>query len=73
MVVLLNISFLVFEVCCNKNMLDNYENGKVGYARTVFDMMLEKNVICSTSMISGYMNQGSVDDAEDIFKLPCLL
>ncbi|XP_059438501.1 pentatricopeptide repeat-containing protein At1g28690, mitochondrial [Corylus avellana] len=50
-------------------LVDSYiKNGKVGYARTVFDMMLEKNVICSTSMISGYMNQGSVDDAEDIFR-----
>ncbi|KAM1004772.1 hypothetical protein ACFX13_004967 [Malus domestica] len=50
-------------------LVDSYvKNGKVRYARTVFDMMLEKNVICSTSMISGYMNQGSVEDAEDIFR-----
>nr|POF20089.1 pentatricopeptide repeat-containing protein, mitochondrial [Quercus suber] len=50
-------------------LVDSYiKHGKVGYARTVFDMMLEKNVICSTSMISGYMNQGSVKDAEDIFR-----
>ncbi|CAL5346146.1 unnamed protein product [Camellia sinensis] len=31
-------------------------------------MMLERNVICSTSMISGYMNQGCVEHAEYIFK-----
>ncbi|PQQ03341.1 pentatricopeptide repeat-containing protein [Prunus yedoensis var. nudiflora] len=50
-------------------LVDSYiKNGKVGYARTVFDTMLEKNVVCSTSMISGYMNQGSVEDAEDIFR-----
>ncbi|XP_062013022.1 pentatricopeptide repeat-containing protein At1g28690, mitochondrial [Rosa rugosa] len=43
-------------------------NGRLGYARSVFDMMLEKNIVCSTSMISGYMSQGSVEDAEDIFR-----
>ncbi|XP_009353223.2 pentatricopeptide repeat-containing protein At1g28690, mitochondrial-like [Pyrus x bretschneideri] len=50
-------------------LVDSYvKNGKVQYARTMFDMTLEKNVICSTSMISGYMNRGSVEDAEDIFR-----
>ncbi|KAL6184150.1 hypothetical protein ACLB2K_045554 [Fragaria x ananassa] len=44
------------------------KNGRVGYARRVFDMMLDKNIMCSTSMISGYMSQGSVEDAEDIFR-----
>ncbi|KAI9198123.1 hypothetical protein LWI28_010635 [Acer negundo] len=49
-------------------LVDSYvKNGMVGYARTVFDMMLEKNVVCSTSMISGYMSQGFVEDAEEIF------
>jgi pentatricopeptide repeat protein len=49
-------------------LVDSYvKSGKVGYARKVFDLMLEKNVICSTSMISGYMNQGFVEDAEEIF------
>ncbi|KAK4264357.1 hypothetical protein QN277_025549 [Acacia crassicarpa] len=49
-------------------LVDSYvKNGKVDYARIVFDMMLENNVICSTSLISGYMNQGSVEDAEYIF------
>lgn len=49
-------------------LVDSYvKSGKVGYARTVFDLMMEKNVICSTSMISGYMNQGSVEEAEVIF------
>ncbi|XP_047330843.1 pentatricopeptide repeat-containing protein At1g28690, mitochondrial [Impatiens glandulifera] len=49
-------------------LVDSYvKSGSISYARRVFDMMLEKNVICSTSMISGYMNQGSVEDAEYIF------
>ncbi|XP_021907815.1 pentatricopeptide repeat-containing protein At1g28690, mitochondrial isoform X1 [Carica papaya] len=49
-------------------LVDSYvKEGRVECARTVFDMMLEKNVVCSTSMISGYMNQGSAEDAEDIF------
>ncbi|KAJ0083046.1 hypothetical protein Patl1_10570 [Pistacia atlantica] len=49
-------------------LVDSYvKNGKVGYARTVFDMLLEKDVICSTSMISGYMNQGFVEEAEEVF------
>ncbi|KAF5742330.1 hypothetical protein HS088_TW09G00374 [Tripterygium wilfordii] len=43
------------------------KSGRVGYARTVFDEMLEKNVICSTSMISGYMNEGCVEEAKEIF------
>ncbi|KAG4381135.1 hypothetical protein GLYMA_15G080700v4 [Glycine max] len=49
-------------------LIDSYvKNGRVVYARTVFDVMLEKNVVCSTSLISGYMNQGSFEDAECIF------
>lgn len=44
------------------------KNGRVDYARKVFDMMLEKNVVCSTSMITGYMNQGLVEDAEVVFR-----
>ncbi|GMP72244.1 hypothetical protein CsSME_00030346 [Camellia sinensis var. sinensis] len=44
------------------------KSGRVDYVGRVFHMMLERNVICSTSMISGYMNQGCVEDAEYIFK-----
>ncbi|CAN1810515.1 Pentatricopeptide repeat-containing protein At1g28690, mitochondrial [Linum perenne] len=48
--------------------VDSYvKAGNVGYARRVFDLMMDKNVICSTSMISGYMNYGSVEEAEEIF------
>ncbi|KAH9748971.1 pentatricopeptide repeat-containing protein [Citrus sinensis] len=50
-------------------LVDSYvKGGKTSYARIVFDMMLEKNVICSTSMISGFMSQGFVEDAEEIFR-----
>ncbi|KAK7306570.1 hypothetical protein VNO77_44519 [Canavalia gladiata] len=56
------------EVLCTA-LIDSYvKNGRVGYARAVFDVMSEKNVICSTSLISGYMNQGSFKDAEFIFQ-----
>ncbi|XVF27529.1 hypothetical protein REPUB_Repub14bG0115700 [Reevesia pubescens] len=49
-------------------LVDSYEeSGKVEYARTVFDMMLENDVICSTALITGYMNNGSVEEAEDVF------
>ncbi|CAH9089977.1 unnamed protein product [Cuscuta europaea] len=30
--------------------------------------MREDNFVCSTSMITGYMNQGNMDGAEDVFK-----
>nr|GMC96753.1 pentatricopeptide repeat-containing protein At1g28690, mitochondrial-like [Ipomoea batatas] len=50
-------------------LVDSYvKSGRVHYARKVFDLMLEKNVVCSTSMITGYMNQGNVGDAEEVFK-----
>ncbi|MBA0807788.1 hypothetical protein Gohar_023566 [Gossypium harknessii] len=50
-------------------LVDSYvKSGKVQYARTVFDMMLEKNVVCSTALITGYMNNGSVEEAENVFK-----
>ncbi|GJW76270.1 pentatricopeptide repeat-containing protein [Tanacetum coccineum] len=41
------------------------KSGRVGYARRVFDFMMEKDVVCSTSMISGYMREGCVEDAEE--------
>ncbi|KAL6003670.1 hypothetical protein ACLOJK_023904 [Asimina triloba] len=43
------------------------KNGKIDYARRVYDKMSETNVICSTAMISGYMRGGSIMDAEEIF------
>ncbi|XVF25686.1 hypothetical protein REPUB_Repub13aG0235100 [Reevesia pubescens] len=53
-------------------LVDSYvKSGKVNYARTVFDMMLEKNVICSTALITGYMNKGLMEDAKDVFNKTC--
>ncbi|KAK6932655.1 Pentatricopeptide repeat [Dillenia turbinata] len=53
-------------------LVDSYvRNGRIGYARRVFDTMVEKNVICSTSMISGYMNIGNFKEAEDVFRRTC--
>ncbi|KAK9085043.1 hypothetical protein Sjap_025454 [Stephania japonica] len=50
-------------------LVDSYaKNGKVEYARRLFDMMVEINVFCSTAMISGFMNQGCFEDAEEIFE-----
>ncbi|KAF4366068.1 hypothetical protein F8388_012182 [Cannabis sativa] len=43
------------------------KSGKIGYARAIFELMLERNVVCSTSLITGYMNQGDFDEAKDIF------
>ncbi|CAN1229793.1 Pentatricopeptide repeat-containing protein At1g28690, mitochondrial [Linum grandiflorum] len=49
--------------------VDSYvKSGNVGYARRIFDLMMDRNVICSTSMITGYMNYGSVAEAEEIFE-----
>ncbi|KAE8670162.1 Pentatricopeptide repeat-containing protein [Hibiscus syriacus] len=49
-------------------LVDSYvKSGKVQYARTIFDIMLDKNVVCSTALITGYMNNGSVEEAEYVF------
>lgn len=56
------------DVLCT-GLIDSYvKKGRIAYARTVFDVMSEKNLISSTSLITGYMNQGSFMDAECIFK-----
>ncbi|XP_073006340.1 pentatricopeptide repeat-containing protein At1g28690, mitochondrial [Typha latifolia] len=49
-------------------LIDSYvKNVKVGYARSVFSMMPEKSLVCSTALIVGYMNEGLFRDAEEIF------
>lgn len=50
-------------------LVDSYsKNGKIDYARRVYDMMSKRNLICSTAMISGYMQSGSLESAEEIFR-----
>ncbi|KAL6562080.1 Pentatricopeptide repeat-containing protein, mitochondrial [Orobanche gracilis] len=50
-------------------LVDSYvKSERVEYARKVFDLMLERSVICATSMITGYMNKGRLKDAEDVFR-----
>nr|AYM00751.1 pentatricopeptide repeat protein [Salvia miltiorrhiza] len=47
---------------------DSYvKTESIAYARRVFDLMLDQNEICSTSMITGYMNRGCWEEAEDVF------
>ncbi|KAL8166637.1 hypothetical protein V2J09_008136 [Rumex salicifolius] len=41
---------------------------RVDYARLLFDTMSINNVMCSTTLIAGYMNRGCVQDAEHIFE-----
>ncbi|KAK1437253.1 hypothetical protein QVD17_03042 [Tagetes erecta] len=61
-------SYVVVDDVLSTGLVDSYvKNGRVDYARKVFDFMMENDVVCSTSMISGYMKQGCVKDAEDIF------
>jgi pentatricopeptide repeat protein len=43
------------------------KSGNISYATSVFDFMIQNDVICSTSMISGYMKQGFVKHAENVF------
>ncbi|KAG6466428.1 hypothetical protein ZIOFF_075784 [Zingiber officinale] len=52
-------------------LVDSYvKNGNLQYARSVFDSMPEpeRNLICSTALVVGYMNQGEFNEAEHIFR-----
>ncbi|KAK9714585.1 hypothetical protein RND81_06G105700 [Saponaria officinalis] len=50
-------------------LIDSYvKSERIDYARRVFDMMLVKNVMCSTSLISGYLSTGRFDEADAMFK-----
>ena len=58
------------DVVCTA-LVDSYvKAGNVSYARRVFEVVSESafaDVVCSTSMITGYMKRGSFDDAEEVF------
>ncbi|XP_010525143.1 PREDICTED: pentatricopeptide repeat-containing protein At1g31430 [Tarenaya hassleriana] len=50
-------------------LLDMYcKCGCVDKARAIFDEMGNKNVICWTSMVSGYASNGSLDEARELFE-----
>ncbi|XP_074272336.1 pentatricopeptide repeat-containing protein At1g28690, mitochondrial-like [Silene latifolia] len=57
------------DVILTATLIDSYvKSERIDYARRVFDMMLIKNVMCSTSLISGYMSTRRFDEAETMFK-----
>ncbi|GKA55958.1 F-box domain containing protein [Tanacetum coccineum] len=63
------VLLLLWDDVLSTALVDLYvKSGRVGYARRVFDFMMEKDVVCSTSMISGYMREGCVEDAEEVFE-----
>lgn len=62
-------SFIVGDDVLYTALVDAYvKSDRIDYARRVCDLMLEQNVICSTSMITGYMNRSRWGDAEDVFE-----
>ena len=50
-------------------LIDSYvKNGKLSYARRVFELMPDRNLVCSTALFVGYMNEQPFLDAETIFE-----
>ncbi|KAG9452801.1 hypothetical protein H6P81_005705 [Aristolochia fimbriata] len=50
-------------------LVDAYaKNGRVDYARKVYNKVLERNIMCCTALISGYMKEGLIREAEEIFE-----
>lgn len=60
---------LDFTVKISNALLDMYAKcGFLSVARKIFDEMPSKNVICWTSMVSGYVNYGKLDEARELFE-----
>ncbi|XP_059635033.1 pentatricopeptide repeat-containing protein At1g31430-like isoform X2 [Cornus florida] len=60
---------LGFTTIIGNALLDMYSKcGCLSIARQIFDAMPEKNVICWTSMVSGYVNSGQLDEARELFE-----
>ncbi|KAL0364978.1 UNVERIFIED_CONTAM: Pentatricopeptide repeat-containing protein [Sesamum angustifolium] len=60
---------LGFTMIIGNALLDMYAKcGCLDIARGIFDAMLEKNVICWTSMVSAYVNYGRLDEARALFE-----
>ncbi|ONK74653.1 uncharacterized protein A4U43_C03F8750 [Asparagus officinalis] len=49
-------------------LIDSYvKNGKLSYARSIFESMPNRNLVCSTALLVGYMNEQLFIDAKRIF------
>ncbi|KAL3620802.1 hypothetical protein CASFOL_035714 [Castilleja foliolosa] len=60
---------LGFTMIIGNALLDMYAKcGCLDIARSIFDAMPEKNVICWTSMVSAYVNYGRLDEARALFE-----
>lgn len=60
---------LGFTTIISNALLEMYSKcGCLSTAQKIFDAMPEKNVVCWTSMVSGYVNHGQLDKARDLFE-----
>ncbi|MCE0481612.1 Pentatricopeptide repeat-containing protein [Datura stramonium] len=60
---------LVFSLIIGNALVDMYSKCRcLTVARQIFDDMPMKNVICWTSMVSGYINSGQLDEARKLFE-----
>ncbi|KAM7274861.1 hypothetical protein ACFE04_016727 [Oxalis oulophora] len=58
-----------FTTTISNALLDMYcKCGCLSVAREIFDQIPKKNVICWTSMVSGYVNSGQLDEARLLFE-----
>ncbi|KAL8110937.1 pentatricopeptide repeat-containing protein At1g19720-like [Apium graveolens] len=56
------------DVFVSNALIDVYANcGKLGYARSVFDVMQERDVVSWTALVSAYMDEELVHEAEETF------
>ncbi|KAK1371888.1 Pentatricopeptide repeat-containing protein [Heracleum sosnowskyi] len=57
------------DVFVSNALIDVYANcGNLGYARSVFDVMRERDVVSWTALVSAYMDEGLICEAEDTFQ-----
>lgn len=57
------------DVFVSNALIDVYANcGNLGYARSVFDVMQERDVVSWTALFSAYMDEGLICEAEDTFQ-----
>ncbi|KAM7480232.1 hypothetical protein LguiA_028445 [Lonicera macranthoides] len=63
------VSGFVVDVFVGSSLIDMYTKcGQLSYARRVFDRILLRNVVCWTSMISGYVQSGLSKEAIELFR-----